>query len=276
MRAISLMFFSFIQLSLFAQDAGIDSLAQRLENATTSEIKVKALLSLSSKYIRTDLIKALDYADKAIDMAEESRSDSLILSSWLNQGNIYLQLGNYSRAMQMYQQVLQDENIDRYKNLEGLTNGNLGNIHYYQRELPLALHFYLEAAKYFSLETISKETPQTLGRANLLNNIGIVYEETGQFDSASYYYTRALKLVEQLNEHELTANTLNNFGTLYRDKGEPEKAIEYYNRALALRERNHDKLGVARSNHNLGTFYFEIEKDYPKAKSYLIRAIEPH
>lgn len=264
-----------ISFSLLGQGQSdkIDSLLQRLEKATSEEEKIKLTISLSSQHVTKDLFRALEYADESLKMAEALKSDSLIIAAYLNQGNIYLQLGNYARALQLYQQVIKDAEPFHFGFMQAMANGNTGSIYYYRRDFDQALHYYLKALNYFP-DVKNLERSIQIPRANLISNIGIIYEETKKYDSAIFYYTEALKLSEQLGEHELMANVLNNFGTLYRDQGNGERALEYYTRALEIREKNKNKLGIARSNHNLGTFYFDFIKDNSKAEPYLKRAIE--
>lgn len=261
-----------LTLNALAQSNAIDSLEEKLKGVVTGKDRITITMALSSRYISIDLFKALEYADESIKIAEHLKSDSLLLLGYLNQANIYLNLGNYARALQLYQQVDLEAGKHDYRYMQAVANANTGSIHYYRRDHDEALKFYSKGLRLFS--DLKLEKSIDLRKANIINNIGIIHEEQKRYDSAILYYTNALRLSEQLNEHELIGNVLNNFGTLYRDQGNFKKSLEYYLKALAIREKNNNRLGIARSNHNIGTFYFEGEPDFDKAKAYLTKAIE--
>jgi tetratricopeptide (TPR) repeat protein len=262
-----------ISVKAYAQPV-VDSLNQKLQEAATEEQKIKIMLELSGKLTTTNLAKAMEYASEAVQRAKKVDSDSLLMAAYRMQGNIYFNLGSYSKALQLYQEVIQggEKISDHY--MVAITNANVGAIYYFERDHEKALRYYLRGLNYINQMKGKADRPLLIRKANLLNNIVIVYEETARFDSAILFYTQGLKLAEQLNEHETVANALNNFGTLYRDQGDMNKALDYYTQALSVREKNKNRLGIARSSHNLGTFYFENIKDNGKAEPYLKRAIE--
>ena len=119
----------------------------------------------------------------------------------------------------------------------------------------------------------SRDHKRMLRKANLLNNIGIIYEETKEYEKATRYYAEALTLSREMKDYEIMADVLNNQGTLARDQGDNALAFQRYNEALTLRKENNDQLGMARSNHNLGTFYLEHMNDDAAAERYLQDAI---
>ena len=51
---------------------------------------------------------------------------------------------------------------------------------------------------------INRELGYTEGLSNTLNNIGILYDEQGNFDKALEYYTRSLQLDKENNNKENT------------------------------------------------------------------------
>ena len=68
------------------------------------------------------------------------------------------------------------------------------------------------------------------------NNLGLVYYDKGDLESASDYYQRALKITsEQLGpNHVNAAASYQNLGLLYSEKGDLENACDYYQRALKI------------------------------------------
>ena len=78
--------------------------------------------------------------------------------------------------------------------------------------------------------------------ATLFNNIGLVYEEQGDYGKALEYYEKALAISEKVlgTDHPSTATTYNNIGGVYRAQGDYGKAYEYYEKAF---EVVYEKLG---------------------------------
>ncbi len=102
----------------------------------------------------------------------------------------------------------------------------------------------------------------TLGAADAIATLGIIYNVTGKTQQAEEQLLRALSLrKEQLPEkHELMAATYNDLGLVYTNI-DPDKALSYYDQALevyqALHEATHPKIAIA--NTNLGVIYRELE-----------------
>lgn len=271
LRYLLLLFFSAMAAISPAQSRQVDSLKEVIIGAKDKVVRARASLDLSSKLLRVNLAEALDYSNRALEEARLLKNDSLVLAGYLNQGNIYLQLGNYARAMQRYQQVLQQEpNLP----MTAVAHGNMGSVYYYQRDHRTALRYYLNASNDFSRIKDLKDHKLLLIEANLMNNIGIIYEETKKFDSARIYYTRGLRLGQELKEHEVTANVLNNFGTFYEDQDSLPLARDYYLRALNLRLQNQNRFGLARSYHNLGQFYMDKLHRMDSAIYYLNKSVD--
>ena len=88
-------------------------------------------------------------------------------------------------------------------------------------------------------ELYGKEHENT---ATSYNNIGLVYDEKGDYGKALEYHQKALTIREKVlgTEHPDTASTYNNIGWVYREQGEYAKALDYYTKAYQIRKK---KLG---------------------------------
>ena len=82
----------------------------------------------------------------------------------------------------------------------------------------------------------SPDHPDT---ATSYNNIGLVYDEQGDYDKALEYYGKALDIWERVlgPDHPDTATSYNNIGLVYDSQGDYDKALEYYGKALDIKER---------------------------------------
>lgn len=255
---------------VFGQNA-IDSLELRLAKTRDKKTRIQLELALSGQLTSVNLFEALEYSDQAIAQAVSLHNDSLEIAAYLNQGNIFLQLGNYPRALQLYQRVIQGTRDTRYISMTAVAHGNTGSIYYYRKENENALTYYRQSLAQFS--ALPEDRPQMTRRANLMNNIGVINEEARRFDAALQYYQDALALGTQLNDHEVMANVINNYGTLYEDQDSVSKAYTYYVRAMKLRESSGNRFGMVRSYHNLGEFYAGKLNNPDSAIHYLSRSI---
>ena len=72
-----------------------------------------------------------------------------------------------------------------------------------------------------------------------LNNFGVLYTQTQQYDKAKDYLNRALKMCGKCyaNDHLATARTKYNAGVLHATIGEYPIAIMYYKSAIDIQEQ---------------------------------------
>jgi len=114
-----------------------------------------------------------------------------------------------------------------------------------------ALRLYLEALKMY------EEAGDRAGLAATLNNIGLVYDGTGQPAQALEYYRKALTIREEVGDRAGLATTLNNIGLVYNRTGQPAQALEYYHKALPIREEVGDRTGERVTRYNMAMLYRE-------------------
>ncbi|MBD2672106.1 CHAT domain-containing protein, partial [Arthrospira platensis FACHB-439] len=117
------------------------------------------------------------------------------------------------------------------------------------------------------------------GEAGTLNNIGHVYSDLGEKQTALDYYNQALPLFRAVEDRRGEAATLNNIGAVYDSLGEKQTALDYYNQALPLRRAVEDRGGEATTLSNIGLVYSSLgEKqtalDYYNQALPLRRAVE--
>ncbi|MGA3293751.1 MAG: tetratricopeptide repeat protein [Candidatus Acidiferrales bacterium] len=115
-------------------------------------------------------------------------------------------------------------------------------------QILMARKDYAGAVKAY--EDLLKDDPKN---AEMLNSVGIAYQELGDSPHAEHYYKRALHADKNF------ASAINNLGALEYSKKHYGKAIKYYKKALAAMGSDH---AVVYSN--LGFAYYG-NKEYPAA-----------
>ena len=100
--------------------------------------------------------------------------------------------------------------------------------------------------------------------ANILNILGILHKNKGEYQKAVVYYSHALKVVKTTQDKRLLWKIHNNIGLVYLHSGSYERAIEYFIRSLNISEEIDDKKGYATALANLGNLYYN-QKRFDKA-----------
>jgi tetratricopeptide (TPR) repeat protein len=244
----------------------IDSLNYQLEAAKTDSAKISILVSISRQYSSGNLPMAVQYGQKALDIAELSKSNPLIAHALMNMGYIYFQQGvlelsvkQFYRCIQLYKDT---------KNAEGEANvlTNIGAIH-------LQLQNFLEAKKYFTdalnaYNIIYSTKPDTIPPYQLItiyNNLGIVHENLSEYSEGIDYYLRGISIASRMHDTKSTLAMLhNNLGSSYMKMGKSNEALEAMNEALRIRKSIGDKFGLASSYRMLG-IYFTGQGEHQKA-----------
>jgi adenylate cyclase len=108
---------------------------------------------------------------------------------------------------------------------------------------------------------------------NILSNIGIIYSEQGDYLKAVDYFTRSLKSNEQLGNQFGIAQSLVNIGIIYKEQGDYPKALDYSTRSLTIAEKLGDQLGISAALSNMGSVYL-LQGNYTKALDYTTRGLK--
>jgi len=111
------------------------------------------------------------------------------------------------------------------------------------------------------------------GIASALNNIGSIYFNQGEYAKAIDYFTRILKIEEEIGDKDGITDALTYIGIIYQDKGDYAKAIDYYTKSLKIEEGIGDKDGIADALNNIGIIY-DVQGDYTKAMDYYTKSLK--
>lgn len=105
-----------------------------------------------------------------------------------------------------------------------------------------------------------------------LNTQGASFFIQGDNTKALDYYTRSLKIKEELLDEPGVAKSLNNIGLIYKNQGQYNIAIDYYSQSLEIKKKLVDKKGIAASLNNIGNL-LNLTGDYEQAKKYYIESL---
>ncbi len=210
-----------IGIPLVAQSE-LDSLIEELESTHELNKKIDLYLNISKEYQRTNLEKAVENANNALLLAENSDSESYY-------GRIYSYLGEYSiqqdsieLAETYFNTAKKYLDIEK-RPLEAITiNLSVGNRYVEKDKYAMAMKYYLEGIDISEKNGIKNMLP------NLYNNLGIVYLNTNKAEKALNYYSKALQLFKERNDTSNYAGTTTNIGSIYIELGQNDIAKKYY------------------------------------------------
>ena len=183
---------------------------------------------------------------------------------WLRLAKLFITIGQYDKAEELYNILLQQVTNEKEKEHLYL---RLGMVKDHQQQYPEAIEYY-EKSIAINQKILS---PNHSELAICYNNIGGVYYHMGEYSKAFSFYGRALKIYQKTlpENHPLFAISYNNIGWMYDDMGEYAKALEYYEQVVTIQQQtlppNHPDLG--RSYNNIGEVYKKMG-EYAKALSY--------
>lgn len=124
-----------------------------------------------------------------------------------------------------------------------------------------------------TLYDFSLEKGLKVYQVSALNIMGASCSIRGDNVRGIEYFTRSLKIAEEIQDFKSMINSYNNIGVIYYEQRNDEKAIEYYSQSLALSEKLNKKSGIAFALGNLGNVYNGL-RQYDKALSAQNRCLQ--
>ncbi|MFX1345920.1 MAG: tetratricopeptide repeat protein [Promethearchaeota archaeon] len=237
---------------------------------------------------------------------EKSRNNhkELILN---NIGWIYYKMGNYSEAIEHFEEAVTIAHKLDHKDRELIYLSNLGEINERIRNYPVALQRYEDSIKIaeevgnlmeklrimnsvieiheelqnytealsFSEEAIkiSEKLGDLKKKAIIINNIASIHFKQQNLNLALDYFQQSEKIFRRLNDIENLTVCLNNIGTIFQKFEDFSFALDKFKEALEYDERLNDKEGKARHLCKIGEVNFD-QNNYTTALNYFREAIE--
>jgi tetratricopeptide (TPR) repeat protein len=189
---------------------------------------------------------------------------------WYRLGKLLLKIGQFDKAQQVYEVLLDQATNDIDK---ALSYHHIGWAKDVKGEYKEALSYYEKALK-LRQQSLPPNHPDL---AKSYNNIGNVYSNMGEYSKALWYYEKTLEIDQKSlpPNHPDIASDYNNIGAVYSNMGACAKALSSQEKALRIRQQslppNHP--GLAKSYGNIGNVYYSMG-EYSKALSSYEKALE--
>lgn len=136
-------------------------------------------------------------------------------------------------------------------NLEAKVYKSIGISCYFNGELDMANDYYRKGLSGFVVTNDSQE------QANCLNNIGLVFEEISNFDSADFYLEQSFLIEKKIGNKAGMGISLLQLGNVAYYGHELQKAADNYYQAMLLFREESDSVHLGLSYNSLGIIYRE-------------------
>ena len=256
-----------IQLSIFAETAGIDSLEMQLVGKSTNTDKLHFInnRAFRIKYSNTQLAK--QYLEYGLRNYSSHVHDTILAESYKYSSICDIILGentsaekNVEKALSLYDKYPNQYNIGYCYNIIGIINGEIGNFE-------KAINYYIKCSKIYEDLGLYEEL------SNPLSNIGSLYYKSAKYDLALECYFKVLSIKSKAHEKEGMSISFSNIGISYKAKGDLDSAMLYYNKALVMYIELHDFKGQSHTMSTLGNLHLKKE-NFSKAKKYFSGALD--
>lgn len=193
--------------------------------------------------------------------------DTPNLKDLLVEARSFLESDQWEMAIATANQVVQQANREKKSNYEISALEILASAYEATGQFNNALKSWLQARN--SAEA-TYDYPQML---NILYSIGELYFREQAFSKAAEYYTRALKLNDELNLDGYDLKLTEKLADVYQKLNDNHRAIEYLQQLNSICLTNGDKNGQIEALDKIASIYLQ-QKDYGNSLDYTNRLLE--
>ncbi|MCD6531502.1 tetratricopeptide repeat protein, partial [bacterium] len=213
--------------------------------------------------------KAIDYAEKALAIAENLNDLGVIMKIKNILARGYELAGDLEKALDYNEQVLELAQNNQDTAAQAVSLNNIGLIYQKLNSLVLAAEYFYDAM------SLNEEIGNSRGVVINLMNIGTTFYYQHNYDKAQQYFNRALHLSEEIDEQSLELRAKRKIALVWYATEQYKKALRIYQDCVkAEKEREHiNRLQLATDYNNIALMYENLN-DYDRAIENLNRALE--
>ncbi|GBO52880.1 hypothetical protein APA_681 [Pseudanabaena sp. lw0831] len=170
-------------------------------------------------------------------------AEGIVLS---NLGLAYERLGQFDKAIALYQQELAIAREIKDIAREGAVLSNLGNAYDSSQQFDKAIVMHQQAL------TIMQKIKDTASKGRVLVNLANTYRNLGQNEQAIEIYQQALAIAREIKNRDSEGTALRNLGVAYANRGQHQQALDIYQQAVTIAREIGDRDGEGTVLSNLG------------------------
>lgn len=220
----------------------------------TQEQIISNFIESSVSFRDSSMNLSLEFCDKAINLAQKEKADSLLALAFKTQGINYYYLREFDSSLVYYNKSIISFEALGNKIQVGKMLGNIGLIYKNKGEYSKALEYYLEEVDIFLSINYIK------GLSGIYSNIGVLFVSMGEYEKAENKFQKALAIADQNNNDGEKVKALSNLGALYEKQDRLDEALKAFEKSRSLIVNNGNSV-------MLGTLYLNIAVVHRRMKN---------
>jgi len=261
-KILFLLFLWLSALSLAADEINkTRSLEEAVDLAEDPHSKMNLYIRLINELKNNHPDQALEYAKKAIELAEKEDDQDGKLMAMTCMADIYWAMTDYKTSMEIAMKA-KDLAFHLGNKIElAEAHRVIGRIYTDLGEYKLSSDHFFESLKK------SEKTGDNTSISKALNSVGYLYFEQQNYDKALEYYSRSLKIGREINDPISISRGLNNVAAIYAERKQSDTAEKYILEAVKINIEIGQRLWEGINYLNLGEIN-QDQKNYQVALSY--------
>jgi tetratricopeptide (TPR) repeat protein len=222
------------------------------KNPARDSVRVAILTNLAYEEYFDHPLKAAQYSLEAKDISTDINYPRGIALSYRYMGISFWAQANLSRALEYLLKGLSIADSLQDQQIQADITGNIGLVHN-------GLGNYRMAIRYFntSLE-LQRKLKNNLRESVMFNNMGDSYLSLKNYDSALVCYSRSL-LLGRPADFGITTN-LRNIGNVWEELGQLDTALRYYEKAKVMSDQTMDRRGMTQTRKSIASVYLKNKR----------------
>ncbi|MGB0521386.1 MAG: tetratricopeptide repeat protein [Flammeovirgaceae bacterium] len=198
--------------------------------------------------------KAIQLYDEALQLIEIHKFDYLTYIVLLNKGIIYRRKGDYPNALELFLIFSNYANQEGHQRFRYVGYYNVADVYRSMENYTESAQFYRKALK------MAQERENDSEKAKALRVLGSVFKETDQIDSAKVYYEQALTIYKRLGKASSIGACLASLGSMEFVNKNYEKTLKYHHASLKYYQTTNKKVKISTQNILVGNVYLALNR----------------
>ena len=228
-------------------------------------LQINILIGLSNlTYTQGLTARAKDYAQKAVDFAQQKHLENLVAGGLIQLGNSYMGGGDYDQAEKYFKQATDFAHSSKGRHNEAVGQRNLGGLYIQQLRTDEGLALIQQSLVFFK-------------QANYRRDVSICYRQIARGNRRKGDYETALQALDENLQLAKTSGqpaialSYGEIGAVLSDQERYPEALEQYDKAYEINKALGNRLNLAYNQANRGDILWRMGR-YPEAQQALSEA----
>ncbi len=247
----------------------LKELKEKLATTRDNPARLRLLEEIANLILRENPKEAIEYAKKALAIAENLDDLEAIMKIKNILARGYEIAGDLEKALDFNEQVLEIAQKHQDAQAQATSLNNIGLIYQKLNSLVLAAEYFYDSM------AINEEIGNTRGVIINLMNIGTTFYYQQNFKKAKKYFENAFDMAQSADEGNLATRAKRKIALVYFAIEDYARALEIYLDCVRQEKgrENPDKLQIATDYNNIALMYENLD-EYDKAVKNLEKALK--